>query len=76
MTVDNIKFTSPTPGQSSSSPSIIEGSVVVGGQDTLLIADMSSRDLFEGIYIELKKLNLRQQEAFEEQVNDGDVLCR
>ncbi len=73
MTVDNVKFTTPTPGLSSSAPSVVEGSTVVGGQDTLLIADMSSRDLLEGIYIELRKLNLRQEEAFEETVNDGDL---
>jgi hypothetical protein len=73
MTINKIIFRDPTPGQSSSAPSIVEGSVTVGGDSTLLIADMSSRELLEGILIELKKLNLRQQEAFEEQVNDGDI---
>ncbi len=73
MTIDNIKFNPPTPGTSSSSPSIVKGSTVIGGQDTLLIADMSTRDLLEGIYIELKKLNLRQEEAFEEIVNEEDI---
>ncbi len=74
MTVDNIKFVAPTPGTSSSSPSIVEGSTIVGGQDTLLIADMTSRDLLEGILIELRILNLRQEEAFEETVNSEDIL--
>ncbi len=73
MSIDKIIFRSPIPGTSSSSPSKVEGTVTVGGQDTLLIADMTSRELLEGILIELKKINLRQQEAFEETVNDGDI---
>ena len=73
MSIDNVKYIAPTPGTSSSSPSVVEGSTTVGGQNTLLTADMSSRELLEGIYIELKKLNLRQEEAFEETVNDEDV---
>ena len=73
MSIDNVKYLAPTPGTSSSSPSIVEGSTTVGGQDTLLTADMSSRELLEGIFIELKKLNLRQEAVFGEQVNDGDV---
>ncbi|KKK48374.1 hypothetical protein LCGC14_3145760 [marine sediment metagenome] len=75
MAIDNIRFTAPVAGTTSSNPSIVEGSVQVGGQSTLLIADMTSRDLLEGIYMELKKLNLRQQEAFEETVNDEDIQC-
>ncbi len=73
MTIKNIKFSSPVPGSSSSSSSKVEGTIQIGGQDTLLIADMTSRDLLEGIYIELRKLNLRQQEAFEETVKDEDI---
>ncbi len=73
MPIDNIKFESPIPGSSSGAPSKVEGTVTVSGQDTLLIADMTARELLEGIYIELKKLNLRQEEAFEEIVNDGDI---
>ena len=73
MSIDNIVFKSPIPGNSSSTPSIVEGKTQVGGQDTLLIADMSSRELLEGILIELKKLNLRQDDAFEIEVNDGDI---
>ena len=73
MTVDNVKYISPTPGLSSSSPSIVEGSTEVGGQDTLLIADTSVHDLLEQILIELKKINLRQEVVFGEQVNDGDI---
>ncbi len=74
MSIDNIVFKSPIPGSSSSSTSKVEGTTTVGGQDTLLIADMTSRDLLEGIYVELKKLNLRQDEAFEEIVKDEDIL--
>lgn len=73
MSIDNVKYIGPTPGQSTSSPSIVEGGTVVGGRETLLITDMTSRELLEGIYIELKKLNLRQEAVFGEQVNDGDV---
>ena len=73
MSIENIRFRQPIPGSSSSSPSIVEGSVQVGGQDTLLIADMTSRELLEGILIELKKLNLRQYDAFEIQIDDEDV---
>ncbi len=73
MPIDNIKFESPIPGSSSGTPSKVEGTVTVSGQDTLLIADMNVRDLLESILIELRKLNLRQEEAFEEQVNDGDI---
>ena len=73
MSIDNIKFNPPTVGSSSKNTAIVEGSIQVGGQDTLLIADMTSRELLEGIYIELKKLNLRQEALTGEQVNDGDV---
>ncbi len=72
MSIDNVKYNAPTPGTSSSNPSIVEGSTTVSGQSTLLTADMTSRELLEGILIELKKINLRQEEAFEETVNDGD----
>ncbi len=73
MSVDNIQFRAPIPGNSSSSPSIVEGKVQVGGQSTLLIADMSSRELLEGILTELRKINLRQCDAFEIEVNDEDI---
>ncbi len=73
MSIDNVKYLAPTPGTSSSSPSIVEGSTTVSGENTLLTADMSSRELLEGIFIELKKLNLRQEEAFEQEIFDGDV---
>ncbi len=74
MSINKIIFRPPVPGSSSSASSKVEGTTVVGGQDTLLIADMSARELLEGILIELRKLNLRQEEAFEEQVNDEDIL--
>ncbi len=73
MTLDNIIFKAPVTGTSSENAGIVVGSTVVGGQDTLLIADMTSRDLLEGIFIELKKLNLRQEEAFGEPINDEDI---
>ncbi len=74
MGIDNITYRDPIPGVTNDNPSIVEGGTTVGGQSTLLTADMSSRDLLEGILIELKKLNLRQEEAFEETVNDEDIL--
>ncbi len=72
-TIKNVKYTTPRAGGSSSTPGFVEGTVPVKGQDTLLIADMGVRQLLEGILIELKKINLRQEEVFEEQVNDGDI---
>ncbi len=73
MSIDNVKYNAPITGLSSGSASIVKGSATIGGENTLLIADMTSRELLEGIYLELKKLNLRQQEAFEETVNEEDV---
>ncbi len=73
MTVDKLIFKAPVTGTSSENAGIVVGSIQVGGQDTLLIADMSTRDLLEGIFIELKKLNLRQEEAFGEPINDEDI---
>jgi len=73
MSIDNVTYLAPTPGTSSGSASIVVGSTTVGGESTLLIADMSSRELLGAILTELKKLNLRQQEAFEETVKDDDV---
>ena len=73
MAVKNIKYVQPIPGSSSSTPSIVVGDTISGGQSVLLISDMSSRDLLEGILIELRKLNLRQEEAFEETVNEEDI---
>ena len=73
MSIDNVTYLAPTPGTSSGSASIVVGSTTVGGESTLLTADMSSRELLEGIYVELKKLNLRQEEAFEETVNYEDI---
>ncbi len=73
MGVETIKHVAPVTGTSSENAGIVVGGTSVGGQETLLTADMTSRDLLEGILIELKKLNLRQESVFEEQVNDGDI---
>jgi len=75
MTVKNIKFTDPTVGNTSATSGYVKGGTTQGGNETLLVADMSSRALLEGIYMELKKLNLRQEEAFEETVKNEDVKC-
>ncbi len=74
MTIDNVKYVSPTPGTSTNNPSIVEGSAqVIGGKNILLVESMSARDLLESILIELRKLNLRQEEVFEETVNEEDI---
>ena len=73
MTVKNIIFTDTVSGSSSGTSSYVVGSTTDGGNNVLLTADMSTRQLLEGIYIELKKLNLRQESAFEETVSDGDI---
>ena len=73
MTVKSIKYTTPTTGGSTSNTTFVKGSTSVGGQETLLIADMTVHQLMEQILIELKILNLRQQEAFEETVNEEDI---
>ena len=74
MTVKNITFTGPDTGVSTSSAGYIRGNTEIGGTSTLLIADMSTRELLEGILIELKKMNLRQEAVTGETVSDGDVL--
>jgi hypothetical protein len=71
--VKNITYRQPLTGTSTSNPTYTEGGTQVGGQNILLVADMTTQQLLEGILIELKKLNLRQQEAFEETVKDEDV---
>ena len=73
MAITNIKYFTPQVGSTTDNPQVIEGAVTVDGQPALLIADMTSRQLLEGILIELMKLNLRQQEAFEETINDEDI---
>ena len=75
MGIDNIKYSNPQVGSTTDNPQVIEGAVTIDGQPALLIADMTSRQLLEGILIELMKLNLRQQEAFEETILDEDVTC-
>jgi hypothetical protein len=53
----------------------LEAEIQVGGQDKLNVADFTTNELLGQILIELRKLNLRQESAFEETVNDGDVSC-
>ena len=74
MTIKNIIFTDTVSGSSSGTSSYVVGSTVEGTNNVLLTADMSTRQLLEGIYVELQKLNLRQEEAFEETVNNEDIL--
>ena len=75
MAITNIKYFTPQVGSTTDNPQVIEGAVTVDGQPALLIADMDSRQLLEAILIELKILNLRQQEVFEETVKEEDILC-
>ena len=74
-TVKNITYRAPIFGNTASNPLYTEdgAGVTESGNTTTLVADMSSRQLLEGILIELKKLNLRQDEVFEEIVNDEDI---
>lgn len=83
--VKKVQYKQPLLGNSVTNPLYIDGSqsIQVGGtignesngnDYSLLVADMTTRQLLEGILIELKILNLRQQEAFEETVNEED-LC-
>jgi hypothetical protein len=76
-TVKNITYKAPVRGTSTSNPVYTEdgAGVTESGQTTTLIADMTSRQLLEGILLELRKLNLRQEEAFEETISDGDIPC-
>ena len=74
MTVENIKWITPETGSSTTSSTYIQGTTVIDGTDTLLIADMTSRELLESILIELKKMNLRQEAVWGEQIENGDVL--
>ena len=75
MAITNIKYFTPQVGSTTDNPQVIEGAVTIDGQPALLIADMTSRQLLEGILIELRILNLRQQEVFEETVKEEDILC-
>ena len=56
MSIDNIKFTDPVAGISSTNPSVVQGSETVGGESTLLIADMSSQQLAIETLNTLKKI--------------------
>jgi hypothetical protein len=73
MTVEHIVFTDPTVGTTEDNAGIVVGGTTQGGQNTLLTADMTTRQLLEGIFLELKKLNLRQEIAFEETVKEEDL---
>ena len=78
--VKHIEYRQPVTGTTEDNPTYIAigeegGTVTAGGQDQLLVADLTSRQLLEGILIELKKINLRQEEAFEETIIDGDISC-
>ena len=77
--VKNITYRQPITGTSASNPTYTSGGaggvITESGAGTTLIADMTSRQLLEGILIELKKLNLRQEAVFGEPINDEDILC-
>lgn len=74
-TVKNITYRDPVRGTSTSNPVYTEdgAGITEGGVTTTLIADMTSRQLLEGILIELKKANICLQEIAGETVNDEDV---
>ncbi len=75
MPIDNVQYKDPILGNTTDNPLFTDtaSGITESGNSTALAADMTSRQLLEGILIELKKINLRQEEVFEEQVKDGDV---
>lgn len=73
MPIETLVYNDPIVGNTEDTAGFVKGGTQVGGQSTLLTADMTTRELLEGIFMELRKLNLRQEEAFEETVNDGDI---
>ena len=75
--IKNIVYRQPLLGNTIDNPLYISGGDDGGaaqGDYSLLVADMTTRQLLEGILIELKIMNLRQQEVFEEEVKEDD-LC-
>jgi hypothetical protein len=74
--VQNVDYKPPVLGNSEDNPLYIgdANATVEGSRTVTQVADMTSRELLEGILIELRKLNLRQEEAFEEIVTDEDLL--
>ena len=56
MSIDNIKYVDPIRGNDASNAAIIEGSTTVGGEETLLIADMTLRELTLETLLTLKKI--------------------
>jgi len=73
MTINKITHIQPQTGASSSTATIIEGSVTAGADVVLLISDMTVREILEQILIELKIMNLRQEAVTGEIVNYKDV---
>ena len=73
MTVEYLKYTNPTVGNTSDTSGYVKGGTTNGGQEVLLTADMTTRELLEGIYNELRILNLRQEIAFEETIKQEDL---
>ena len=61
-------------------PQVVEGGTggdggsAGGGNNEMLVADMAVAEILADILTELKILNLRQEEVFEESIhNDGDI---
>ena len=73
MPVEKIEYVTPVRGVDTDSPSFVEGIVTSAGQRVILTKDSGAGELLYNILVELRKINLRQQEAFEETINDGDI---
>jgi len=56
MTINNVRYINPASGLSSSNPSIVKGSTEVGGESTLLIADLNTQQLAIETLLTLKKI--------------------
>ena len=62
MSITKITYTTPAHGAGSANPTFVEGSTTVDGENTLLIADMTLRDLLEQLLVETKKTNVLLEE--------------
>jgi hypothetical protein len=51
----------------------VEGEATEGGVNILRTADKDNNELLERVLTELRIINLRQQEAFQENVDEGDL---
>lgn len=75
--VKHITYRDPVLGNNADNPLYTGDSnaVVKGGGSVTMVSDQAVMQLLGEILVELKKINLRQEVAFEEPIHDGDVTC-